>query len=333
MEKAKDNQCKTNSIEWVRFCNEYTWKIKDEQLKNDLLVKIRKWWNQFECNIFPGPQPISIERSHFIQLKSKPYWVCAKTDGVRYIFVCTYLNNIPYCCLINRKKDTYMLKCNINKEAFQGTVLDGELVLNNRGQYEYLVYDSTIVCGADCTQKPHSERIKAALSIVDYVNQKNTQPKMHISIKTFYPLHKMEEYVQCIVPKLDHSMDGYIFTPEHEPVKSGTHVTMFKWKEQMKNTVDFLISKSEHEHHKYIMKIARGKQLITLFDNHLRVVDPKMDKQLSIEPRIVECKYVHENTWEALFIRTDKIHPNNMLTYKKTLLNISENIQLNEFYV
>ena len=137
----------------------------------------------------------------------------------------------------------------------------------------------------------------------------------------------MSEYLQFMVPSLNHDTDGYIFTPENEPVRSGTHPSMFKWKEQLKNTVDFLVIKTDRD---YIMKIAKGKQQIVLHDQRIRIVDKKME-QLLKEPRIIECKYLSEGLWEGLFIRTDKIHPNNMLTYKKTLLNISENIQIGEF--
>ena len=319
-------------MDWVQFCNTYTWKIKDERVTNGLLAKIREWWNQFECNIFPGPQPISIERSHFPQLTSNPYWVCAKTDGVRYIFVCTYLDDKPYCCLINRKKDVYLLKMEINKDAYKGTILDGELVLTKNNEYEYLVYDSTIVCGESCTSQVHSVRMKKALSIVDYIKQNNTKPCIQISIKTFYPLDKMNEYIQYMVPSLNHEIDGYIFTPEKDPVRSGTHPAMFKWKEQMKNTVDFLVTKVPNGiQPTYTMKIAKGKQQVILHDQKIRVMDKRMEQKLNTEPRIVECKYISDGLWEGLFIRTDKIHPNNMLTYKKTLLNISENIQLEEF--
>ena len=324
-------------MDWVSFCNTYTWKIKDDQLTNDLLKKIREWWNQFECNIFPGPQPISIERSHFKQLKSNPYWVCAKTDGVRYIFVCIYLDDKPFCCLINRKKDVYLLKLEINQDAYKGTVLDGELVMTKDNQYEYLVYDSTIVCGDSCTSDIHSVRMNKALSIVDYIKQNNTKPCMQISIKTFYPLDKMKEYVQYMLPTLNHDIDGYIFTPENDPVRSGTHPTMFKWKEQMKNTVDFMVIMVNAKHPtgihnpKYIMKIAKGKQQIVLHDQRVHIRENKMKQLLQKENRIIECKYISEGLWEGLFVRTDKIHPNNMLTYKKTLVNISENIKLEEF--
>ena len=52
--------------------------------------------------IFPGPQPISIERKHFKALKNEKYVVCGKTDGVRHALVCTMFNGKKVCALLNR---------------------------------------------------------------------------------------------------------------------------------------------------------------------------------------------------------------------------------------
>ena len=47
---------------------------------------------------------------------------------------------------------------------------------------------------------------------------------------------------------------------------------------------------------------------------------------------IVECKYIsHLRKWVPIGVRTDKHHPNNRRTFYKTLENIREDIQLNEF--
>ena len=49
----------------------------------------------------------------------------------------------------------------------------------------------------------------------------------------------MDDYL----PKVDQKIDGLVFTPVNEPVRIGTHETMFKWKPLEKNTVDFLMKR------------------------------------------------------------------------------------------
>lgn len=318
-------------MERTSLCNTTTWKITDTNVKNDLMQEIRTWWNQFECNIFPGPQPISIERKHLSLLRENPYWVCVKSDGLRYLFVCTTYKNKPYCYCINRRKDIYLLNFEIISDAFNGTILDGELIQNSEsGVYEFMVYDSTIVCGTSTTQMPHSERIEQAMRVVDFIKYKPTETPFEVKLKIFYPVSDMKTYIDKVVPTIKHEIDGYVFTPENEPVKSGTHYTMFKWKERDRNTVDFWIEKHKHISRKYVMKISKGKSMHVMLDNVVHL-PPEIEHKIQEKACVVECKYIGPNEWLAVLIRTDKIHPNNYLTWTKTLLNIEEDIQLEEF--
>lgn len=322
--------CFTIKMHWEPFCNSNTWVIDDRSLKEQLLSKIRNWWNSFECNIFPGPQPISIERKHMQILRNESFWVCAKTDGVRYILACVAHNGNNYCFLINRKKDIFLLNFTMPVELFLGTVLDGELVKTHSGMYDFLVYDCVIYNGISMTQSPHSERIRVASQVCSSIVTQSSPFSLHA--KVFYDFKQMESYVDSVVPTLNHNTDGYIFTPETDPIRSGTHNNMFKWKEQSKNTVDFLVERNYNRTlqnpYMYVLKISKGRGCVVVhgacFQN---------PQQLDLHKNaIVECEFNGQNTWSALLIRTDKSHANNFLTYQKTLLNIKENIQVPEFF-
>lgn len=318
------------TMQWISFCNNNTWQITSCSIVDGLLKMIRNHWNQFECNIFPGPQPISIERSHFQTLKENSYWVCAKTDGVRYILACLYYGGQNYMFLINRKKEVFLLNFEIDIEAFKGTILDGELVRNNAtNAYEYHMYDVTTIYGKDVTNLKHHERIQHIMQFSSNIRSTNVKPPFDIKIKTFFPLNQMKKYVDDIVPTLTHDIDGYIFTPDDDPVKSGTHDRMFKWKERMKNTVDFIVDKKNKSEDEYVLKISKGKYATCLHDQKV-ILSDSLKSQISTKT-IIECQYVSQNVWKALWVRKDKNHPNNYLTYTKTLLNIRENIQVQEF--
>lgn len=323
-------------MQTVSFCDNTALFVTDTHVKKVLFDEIRERWNGYAYESFPGPQPVSIERCHLSRLRDNDYWVCEKSDGQRYLFVCTRYNNKPYCFVMDRKKDIFMTRFEVITSAFDGTILDGEIIRNKQtNNHEFLVYDATMVCGKSITHMTHEERLREALEVVQFVKyQRNAS--FTIRLKVFYPMNRFESFVNDVVPTLPYETDGFVFTPNKDPVISGTHFNMFKWKERHKNTVDFLVEPNYNKRYPqtYMMKIMKGKTLKALLDNTLKVetgheVETEIKNGSSV---VVECEYVRPNTWKALMIRRDKTIPNSYMTWTKTLLNIEENIQLKEFF-
>jgi mRNA guanylyltransferase len=301
-------------MEWSSCLGFDTWKLMDETIKQRIMRQVRVWWGVGpNTTHFPGPQPVSIERKDLSRIKRENYWVCVKSDGFRYLLVFLRIENNNYTVLINRKQDMYLLDMQTVESAFEGTVLDGELVNNGR---EFMVYDTTVVCGRSVVNEPHSVRLAASMCVVDFVRDSGVD----VQTKLFYPARDMKQYVDYVTPTITHGIDGYIFTPEDCGVRSGTHFGMFKWKEQYKNTVDFHVTPRGE------VSISRGRHL------HRLPIGVELGNGITTAdlPAIVESRFVNKNKWEALLIRKDKTYPNNELTYTKTLLNIQENIQMEE---
>jgi len=142
------------------------------------------------------------------------------------------------------------------------------------------------------------------------------------------------------LPSVKQEMDGLIFTPVNEPVRTGTHETMFKWKPLNKNTIDFKVKKSPTVEtpgcipgppvwRLYIQD--KGK----LIHESQIPIDRMSEYKWLRENDIVECMYVTwENGpfwWKPIKKRTDKTFPNSRRTFYRTLVNIKENIQMKEF--
>lgn len=302
-------------MDWSSCLGFETWKLTDDTIKQRLMRQVRVWWGVGpNTTYFPGPQPVSIERKDLSRLKHENYWVCVKSDGIRYLLVFVRIDDKDYSVLINRKQDMYLLRMDTVGSAFDGTVLDGELVNDGR---EFVVYDTTIVCGRSVVKEPHSVRLEASMRVVDFTRNSDVD----IRTKLFFPFREMKMYVEQIAPTITHGIDGYIFTPEDCKVCSGTHFGMFKWKEQYKNTVDFHVTPEGH------ISVSRGRYLQRV---PIRVTLGHGITTTDL-PAILESRFVRTNQWEALLIRKDKTYPNNELTYTKTLLNIQENIQIGEF--
>lgn len=322
-------------MESISFCNNVTWQITDVHKKQLLLKDLyAKYPAQYQ-NQFPGPLPVSLERSQIQQLQNNPYWVCAKTDGVRYLFVCSLLHDKYYCYLINRNNDIYLLSFEMMKAAFDGTIMDGELTRNKvTGKYEYIVHDTIYVCGKSCMQEKHSERMSHANYIISHIKYK---PSYHITIhkKHFSELKDFNYYIENIESVSTHNTDGYIFTPELDPIKSGTHKTLFKWKPIDKITIDFHVEANKNKKGAHILKVSKNQRLLNL-NNHFLLLHKNTDmytQLMNMDPYdsfIIECEFKGNNNWYPILVRNDKNHPNSLFTFNKTLLNIQENIQLNE---
>lgn len=317
----------SSSMNQTSFINHQTWTIASSKLHSHIKTTICNIWGVCDNNRFPGPLPISIERQHFGTLKSNPYWVCAKTDGLRYLLVCLQYEDRNYCVFVNRKLEMILLDITMLSSAYNGTILDGELVQNNQTkQHEFLVYDSVMVCGENTSKLPHSIRLQKSAQLIDtmIVSPRHT---ISVHLKTFTKLNMVSEYIQDVLPNLTHSTDGLIFTPEHEEIMSGTHKTMFKWKPTAKNTVDFWVEQNFKKKNSFIIKVSKGRTMICLHDHYVYIPYRIIDKL----PCILECSYNGPNNWQYVLERTDKQYPNSLYTMTKTLLNIQENILLSEF--
>lgn len=322
-------------MERVQFATGHTWSLT-KGTKYDLMIA--KLFELIGCgvsNMFPGAHPVSIERKHFADLKERPYWVCAKSDGLRFIFACITVDDVNYSFFINRKNNIFLIDCLNVESVYKGTILDGEMIFNfNTESFEFAVYDCIMACGEMTTEYPHSERMSRASHVLEGIRNNND---IKFFCKRFYPLSEIEYYTRHVMKYLEHRTDGLIFTPEFCPIKNGTNYKMFKWKECLDNTVDFAVSlNTKSSNPKYTLKILKGKYLSALFDQLLHVnedLDGQIMRSLnSGQPCIIECKYVTDGNWKGEKIRHDKTYPNNVVTFGKTLVNIKENIGVSEFY-
>lgn len=239
---------------------------------------------------FFGAQPISIERKHLPLLVRNEYRVCVKTDGTRAF-------------LISDDTGVYLLNRAMVKTPFTGfrlakeSVLDGELTSDGSS---FIIHDGMVLAGRDISQLPLDKRIDEIIPFV------KSCPKVSGRVRV------KEHMKLCDISNIDPfapGADGLIFTPVHEPVRTGTHETLFKWKPTELNTVDFHWSKG-----------------CLWIQGSLKVQKAAFEAP---EGSIVECKFCN-GVWKPLKIRTDKNYPNNKRTFDRTLVNIREDIKFTE---
>ena len=281
---------------------------------------------------FPGPQPISIERKHFNTLRCAEYLVCEKTDGERYMMVALMFEGKKKCLFVNRSFNMFEVSINLKKTVYEGTILDGELYENT-----LMVYDAVYVNGEpvwDLNLMMRLEACKIATSSIIYMKQ----DKYRLKVKTFHHMRDYGYFMNEYLPTITQKIDGLVFTPINEPVRIGTHDTMFKWKPKEKNTVDFLMKKEPSWE---VPGTVNGPLAWRLYvqEKGKLVFESEVSMELMNEPwfeegAIVECDFVDDGKrmwWRPLKRRTDKTHPNSRRTFYRTIVNIREDIKMHEF--
>ena len=289
-----------------------------------------KWGSK---DYFPGPQPVSIEHRHFPVLKGAEYLVCEKTDGERYMMVACMFEGKKKCVFVNRAFSMFEVPINLKKSVYDGTILDGELYEDT-----LMVYDAVWVNGESVWNLNLMKRLDAARSIMKSVIYMKSD-QYRLKCKTFHQMREFGKFMDAYLPTVQQKIDGLVFTPVNEPVRIGTHETMFKWKPQEKNTVDFLMKREPSRETPGFKPGTPAWRLYVQEKGKLFFESELPFNRMEDEPwfedgAIVECKYVtweEPMWWKPLKRRTDKNYPNNRRTFYRTIVNIKENIQMKEF--
>ena len=272
---------------------------------------------------FPGPQPISIERKHIPGLSRARYFACEKTDGTRMAIVCKLIGKKKYTVVVNRAMEMRSVKFYMSSKSYGGTILDGEFVGD-----KFMIYDAVMVSGMSVKHMNLDYRLGYVEPFIKAIMKMPSDPFV-IKLKTFYPSTDMNDLIRRVKNNdFPYENDGLVFTPVDEPVKMGTHESMFKWKPKDKNTIDYLVKpRKGGDLGLYIQE--RGEHIFST------MITPSPEWVGRLQPgTIVECRYLSDSwprRWEPVNIRVDKTHPNNRRTLHRTMVNIEEDIKIDEF--
>ena len=307
---------------------------KDDPLYKYTINFMEESWGTKGKGIFPGCQPISIEREHFSILEKNNYVVCEKTDGTRYMMIAIQYGSQKLCVFINRALEMFVEPLNFRMAVFKGTILEGELYNN-----EFMIYDCLMTCGEVVGNQGFLERLDHCEKTVKKAMVLRTD-SITLKVKTFHLHRDFREFMDKYLPTVKQEVDGLIFTPINEPIRIGTHNTMFKWKPRNKNTIDFLVKKGPTAETpgcvpgEYVWRLYIQEKGKHFFESSIPV-EKMSDYRWLKSGDIVECMYVNwENGpvwWKPIKKRKDKTFPNSRRTFYRTLVNIKEDILMKEF--
>ena len=179
-----------------------------------------------------------------------------------------------------------------------------------------MVYDAVITKGESLLGFSLDKRLEKAKAVVKGII-KTAQAPFEVKVKTMHDLNEFKTFPD--LNSFEYETDGLVFTPVNEPLRMGTHETMFKWKPRERITIDFCLKNGCD-----LFVQDRG---VPYKEAELHLQNKRPDLP---DGTIVECGY-GELGWFVEKVRTDKTYANNRRTYFKTIINIRESIQLKEF--
>ena len=297
---------------------------RDDPLYKYAISFMEHSWGTTGKNIFPGSQPISIEYRHFNTLASNPYVVCEKTDGVRFMMLAFMYENKKHCIFLNRAMEMFSCPLNFRKPVYDGTIMEGEMYGDT-----FMIYDMLLECGKVVGNMDFLSRLKSIENVKKMLTSLKYDP-VKFKIKTFHLMSDYKRFMETYLPTVTQDIDGLIFTPVNDTIKTGTHETMFKWKPRDKNTIDFQLKRVDTTWKMYVQE--RGK-LIFESEIYDHMVPPYAVEWME-DGAIVECQYMHMDTpmwWKPILRRYDKTFPNSRRTFYRTLVNIKEDISMSDF--
>lgn len=286
--------------------------------------------------IFPAPQPVSIEKKDFAKLQQYKYYASLKLDGVRFLmYFIKDKNDKNQCIIVNRALNFYNISIEAEQNLYYNTLLDGEIIYDNENKrWDFVVHDALILCGNKINKLTHSTRLSDTKCCVESFITYNDKNTLNIRVKEFYPFDEFSDFIENIYNKSKNN-DGIIFMPEKLPVISGTQYSMLKWKPQDKHTFDFLLKESEIGLEAYVFHLSDLKIFAKVHENSengKKFIEKAKQLDNYKNECIVECTFdKNENNFTPILVRTDKTHPNSLRTIERTLFNINENIQIDDF--
>lgn len=274
---------------------------------------------------YPGPNPVSMERASLGAMTAASragtlVFVAPKTDGVRAALMAVTVEGRKVIVLWTRRLACYLLPlARFPRVAFQGTLLDGELVANaSSGRVDYLAFDVVAASGARVLQRPFSGRIAAARHALADYTACDSDPIGLVVVKSFVPLGAaLFPSVRALLADETYVADGLVFVPEALGVVYGRHETFLKWK--TRHTIDFVFTGGAL--HVYDAAQRANRPIHGALESL---------KQPPPDGTVVECELVDAGVWRLVGTRADKSRGNDSETFRRTMTNILENISLDD---
>lgn len=305
----------------------------------------------------PVDNPVSLDRENMMQLHDEPYEISYKADGVRYVLVLCMYRLRPLAAMVDRKGTVYELQIYAQATHFKNvSVFDGELCADvaDPAAHLFLVFNALMDQGVRLCDKPYTVRLKHVASnfAADPIAKAERarfqmfvwakSSRLHLVRKEHANAADARSFVRRVTPR--YRRDGYVFTPRRRPVRPGRDELLLKHK--LENPIDVLLEEDEFtgamhvsvDHDGALIPLADAVESAVRFTPAESADFCLIHRGFKVHQELfggrfahvaeMMCAYVDDATLQLEYarLRPDKDGPNNVMTVRRTLGAIRDNI-------
>lgn len=270
--------------------------INDLSLKNKIIDYL---FNSIDISNFRYNMLDNMQKLHY--LKDNIHYLSPNFKGYNYFIIFTKINNLNYCCLIDKKKLSYhrnkvnvkntnifKIKINPSNSIYNGTILDCKLI-KKENRYYMMIKDCYMMMGNNILNMEMKDKMKFINCIINNQFSGNDCKNFKFKINRLYEYDDLKNVVENIIPKCEIEIMGLIFYPKFSGI---TTIYMEKKVEKVeisnntekidnnsyhliKNIVEFLSEREYSYENGKIVKLIIEKTNITdvynLYENNERI--------------------------------------------------------------
>lgn len=229
----------------ISFCDGVAYNIKSEDVKQHILKRLER---KYGLRIIHKHYD-KFDESVLDRLVSNPHLVCVRSNGNPY-FLCFTRWNDTQCCLFIDKKVQHgyslpriiIVHMNIADELFEDTIIDGEMVKTQDGQWCFLCNDIVVHRGNHLINMNLSKRINMMYDMWDKSYDVQPHDLFLVAVKHYFRYgDDMYANIMDHINALPYTCRGLYFRP-----------IFLKFKDILYNFNNDLIKKVERTKYKEV---------------------------------------------------------------------------------
>jgi hypothetical protein len=197
----------------ISFCDRKTENIVSNENKEFILNLIKNYSIELDYK-----SAIILNQKLIKNITYHPHLLSIKSSGTNYFLFMTNINDINYCFYIDRKiKNGYNFpriiatKYRFDDNIFEDTLLDGEIIRDNSGNWQFLISDLLIYKGkkVNCNITSRYELLYSMLE--KHYTQDQKLEICPIFIKRIFMYKDWDNLTTEFIPNLNYNVRGLYF--------------------------------------------------------------------------------------------------------------------------